>query len=79
MLLLLSLLHDFSVPLGIFILSGCTVNGSAGDGSMQGTCSDVDQKCKDDGTCRAYYYHYYDVKIGFRNKVYPPKRFILIT
>ena len=41
------------------ILPGCNkLDGSDGDGSTQGTCTDAGQKCKADGTCGTYYYHY---------------------
>ena len=47
------------IPIVTLILSACNVNGADGDGAMQGTCTDAGQKCKADGTCGTYYYHYY--------------------
>ena len=44
-----------SIHFGLFIPSGCNVDGNAGDGSKQGTCPDAGQLCKDDGTCGMYY------------------------
>ena len=44
-----------SIHFGLFIPSACNVDGAAGDGSKQGTCSDAGQKCKADGTCGMYY------------------------
>ena len=42
----------------MLILSACYVDGIEGDGTMQGTCSEYNQKCNADGTCGKYYYHY---------------------
>ena len=43
----------------ILIFSACHADGSAGDGTKQGTCTDAGQKCKADGTCGTYFYHWY--------------------
>ena len=51
-------LFDFSFNFGILIISACNVDGSAGDGTTQGTCTAQDQKCNADGTCCTYYYRY---------------------
>ena len=40
------------------IISACNVDGSAGDGTTQGTCAVAGQKCYDDGTCGRYDYYY---------------------
>ena len=52
-------LLNFCIHFSILILSACNVNGAVGDGSKQGTCPDAGQRCKADGTCGVYYYHYY--------------------
>ena len=41
------------------IVSECTVNGNAGDGTAQGTCPYDYQTCSADGSCSTYYYRYY--------------------
>ena len=45
------ILHDFYIHVIISNPSACNVDGAAGDGSTQGTCSDAGQKCNADGTC----------------------------
>ena len=55
----------FFIHLVILLLLACNVDGADGDGNMQGTCSDAGQKCKADGTCGTYYYHYYCKSTNF--------------